>query len=279
MADLISRDNALEFGKNAQGYDAYRPDYLPEQVRGTFAKLSLGEHSVVADIGAGTGKLTRLIPEVGRVYCVEPDAGMLEKCMATMQQSSNKNTCISMQSKSHNTRIPDHSVDVIIAADSSHWFDPQPTLREFQRILKPDGKLVIFNHIPYAGAENGAVINRLHELLLQHCPKYNKRGTNWLDRTGERMYSQPQKHFMAPGTGTQDIIIQQLQWGEEELYGFLSTVSSTLEWAKSHKDQAMNKVVRPIIKEFGTAGKINVPWAHRVAYGSIAPVRQPSRAP
>ena len=38
-----------------------------------------------------------------------------------------------------NTTLPDASIDIVTAAQAFHWFDPEPTKREFKRIIKPGG--------------------------------------------------------------------------------------------------------------------------------------------
>ena len=57
---------ASSFGQRAEDYDRVRPEYPPEAVDLAVSRLGLGPESVVLDLGAGTGKLTR--PLVERFY-------------------------------------------------------------------------------------------------------------------------------------------------------------------------------------------------------------------
>ncbi|EGJ28726.1 methylase involved in ubiquinone/menaquinone biosynthesis [Moorena producens 3L] len=41
------------------------------------------------------------------------------------------------------TNLPDASIDLVACFQSFHWFDPEPTLLEFRRILKPTGQLAV----------------------------------------------------------------------------------------------------------------------------------------
>ncbi len=41
------------------------------------------------------------------------------------------------------TNLPDKSVDLVTCFQAFHWFNPEPTLSEFHRILKPSGRLVV----------------------------------------------------------------------------------------------------------------------------------------
>jgi SAM-dependent methyltransferase len=42
--------------------------------------------------------------------------------------------------------LPAHSIDLIVVAQAVHWFDPEPTRREFLRILKPNGWLALLRN-------------------------------------------------------------------------------------------------------------------------------------
>jgi predicted RNA methylase len=70
---------ALSFGQAASRYDAARPSYPAEAIA-----WMLGTEPVeVADVGAGTGLLTRDLMAAGhRVTAVEPDPQMLERLVA-----------------------------------------------------------------------------------------------------------------------------------------------------------------------------------------------------
>jgi SAM-dependent methyltransferase len=46
------------------------------------------------------------------------------------------------------TTLPDHSIDLIVAGQAIHWFEPTGTRLEFQRILKPGGWLAAVFHSP-----------------------------------------------------------------------------------------------------------------------------------
>src|SRR5690606_23377221 len=68
---------ARGFGSAADAYEQGRPTYPPD-ARGWLAdRLPLRPGTVVCDLGAGTGKLTRLLGDTGaRVIAAEPLAGM-----------------------------------------------------------------------------------------------------------------------------------------------------------------------------------------------------------
>jgi SAM-dependent methyltransferase len=134
-------DAKQRFSNRADDYARYRPGYPREvlHVLGTWCALK-PDH-VIADIGSGTGLLTKLFLENGnRVLGVEPNAEM--RAAGEEFLGSYKNFT-SIAGSAENTTLPDNSVDFVAAAQAFHWFDLEPTRREFLRILKPHGRVII----------------------------------------------------------------------------------------------------------------------------------------
>ncbi len=132
------------FSGKAERYARYRWDYAPEAIETLLPSTQLNRHSVVADIGAGTGILTRhLAGLVGRVFAVEPNAEMrLIACRILAEQSSVQ----VVDGAAEATTLPDNSIDLITVAQAIHWFEPEKTRQEFGRILKRAGWLAIFRN-------------------------------------------------------------------------------------------------------------------------------------
>ncbi len=90
----------------------------------------------IADVGAGTGKLTENIFEMGlSCVCVEPNDSMREegkvytaKFPADWRKGSGEET-----------GLPSASIDWLFMASSFHWVDLRKGLAEFHRVLKPGG--------------------------------------------------------------------------------------------------------------------------------------------
>jgi ubiquinone/menaquinone biosynthesis C-methylase UbiE len=98
------------------------------------------EH-VVADIAYGTGIWTRMLLENGnRVFGVEPNVEMRQAGERLLAQWP-KFTSVAGTAEA--TTLADESVDFVTAAQAAHWFDRQQARREFVRILKPGGWLVL----------------------------------------------------------------------------------------------------------------------------------------
>lgn len=99
--------------------------------------------SRVADVGAGTGKLTGLLLRRGLdVIAVEPDAGMLDVLRRSHPAADTHLAAAESIPQS------DASVDAVLAADAWHWFTPDAALREASRMLRPGGWLgLVWNSV------------------------------------------------------------------------------------------------------------------------------------
>lgn len=138
---LTGMETHRVFARKARIYARYRWDYAPEAVAALFAIAGLDERSCVADLGAGTGILTRhFIGRVGLLYAIEPNDEMRREAEQRL------NGCQILAASAERTTLPDHSVDLIAVAQAVHWFDPLPARQEFQRILKPGSWLALLSN-------------------------------------------------------------------------------------------------------------------------------------
>jgi ubiquinone/menaquinone biosynthesis C-methylase UbiE len=129
------------FSDRVENYVRYRPSYPPEALQTLQRECGLSPHHAVADIASGTGIWTRMLLENGNnVFGIEPNAEMRqagERFLAAFPKFS------SVAGTAEATPLPDKSMDFVTAAQAAHWFDRKPARREFVRILKPGGWLVL----------------------------------------------------------------------------------------------------------------------------------------
>jgi len=125
------------FSSRVENYIKYRPTYPLEVVHLLENECGLTTQSIIADLGSGTGKLAEVFLEHGySIIGVEPNAPMRE---AGEKLLSNYAKFTSVNGTAEDTTLSDSSVDLIIAGQAFHWFDPQKAKVEAARILKPDG--------------------------------------------------------------------------------------------------------------------------------------------
>jgi SAM-dependent methyltransferase len=137
-------ERATTFGELAEEYDRWRPSYTAA----TVDWLAPTGPARVADIGAGTGKLTeRLLARGLEVDSVEPD----ERMLAVLGR--NNPAARRHQSSSDQIPVEDGALEAVLAADAWHWFDPEPTITEVRRVLKAGGWLGLVWNVAAAPVE------------------------------------------------------------------------------------------------------------------------------
>jgi SAM-dependent methyltransferase len=129
----------LSFDLVADEYERTRPDYPPE----VLDVLPLDRDASVLDLGAGTGKLTRVLAARYReVVAAEPLANMramLERVVPSV---------VALAGTAEQIPLDDGSVDGIFAAQAFHWFDKPVALREIARALRRGGVFAIVWNAP-----------------------------------------------------------------------------------------------------------------------------------
>ena len=134
----------LSFGNAAEDYERGRPDW-PDAI----AEVGgLPESAEVLDLGAGTGKLTRVLARrFARVTAVEPDESM--RAVFTRATPC----CEILQGSAEQIPLGDSSVDGVFCAEAFHWFDWRAALGEIARVLRPRGLLVMCFNGPNGPSE------------------------------------------------------------------------------------------------------------------------------
>jgi SAM-dependent methyltransferase len=133
MSDPTKRFNGL-----AEIYAKARPSYPEAAIQRIVELAKLTPHSVLVDVGCGTGISTRLLAHHGfRVIGIEPNADMLRQAESEPAAAGSGNVEY-RHATAEDTGLADNIADLVLAAQAFHWFRPDPALMEFQRILAPN---------------------------------------------------------------------------------------------------------------------------------------------
>ena len=124
------------FSSQAVTYAQGRPNY-PRQLTGWLSDtLQINAHSTVIDLGAGTGKFTRLLntlaPTLIAVEPVDAMAAQLHKLLPDVRL---------VNGTAESIPLPSATADAVVCAQAFHWFSTEAALAEIHRVLKPDGRL------------------------------------------------------------------------------------------------------------------------------------------
>lgn len=129
------------FSDRVENYVRYRPGYPPEVLATLKTECGLLPSHTLADIASGTGIWTHTLLENGNaVFAVEPNADMRAAGERLLAGFSNFN---SVAGTAEATGLGGQSVDFVTAAQAAHWFDRARARKEFVRILRPGGWLVL----------------------------------------------------------------------------------------------------------------------------------------
>jgi SAM-dependent methyltransferase len=132
LHDYVSRG----FGATTGLYEKIRPVYPDAAVDILVRELGIGPGRIVVDVGAGTGKLTRMLTRTGAtVIAVEPLAEMRERL------AEGAPLAVPFDGTAEHMALKDGSAHAITVAQAFHWFDGDRALAEFHRVLGPGGRL------------------------------------------------------------------------------------------------------------------------------------------
>lgn len=133
MADRA--ELSTSFGRRAATYERGRPDYPAEAVEWMLEPVA-GGRLRVADVGAGTGKLTRaLVARGAQTVAVDPDPGMLSALRDAVPGIP------TLEGTAERLPLGDASLDAVVLGQAWHWVDPVAASAEVGRVLRPGGVL------------------------------------------------------------------------------------------------------------------------------------------
>jgi SAM-dependent methyltransferase len=162
-------ESTERFSSRVDNYVRYRPSYPPAAIELLQRRCGLNPGAVVADLGSGTGILTRLLlPHAAKVAAVEPNDPMRAAAEAAL-------TCdprfVSVKGTAESTTLSDASVDLVVAGQAFHWFKVGPARAEALRIARRGAcGALLWNEHPTGGSPFLADYERL---LRRHASEYD----------------------------------------------------------------------------------------------------------
>jgi SAM-dependent methyltransferase len=124
----------------------------------------------VLEIGAGTGASLPHYEYAARVVALEPDASMAKRLPA--KAAAARVPVEVVEASAEAMPFPDESFDVVVSAFMlCSVVDPPAVLAEARRVLKPEGRLVLLEHVLAEGrmARWQERLTPLHRKLAGNC--------------------------------------------------------------------------------------------------------------
>lgn len=226
---------ALTFGAVAETYERFRPGY-PAELFDLVAGYAGGPLGLALEIGAGTGKATRLFAGHGvSVVATEPDRGMLAELHKHVPANVSP-----VQAAFEQVRTP-HRFDLVFAAAALHWTQPVGRWSRIAGWLVPGGVFASFGGpVRLADPAVAEAVRAARAPFLDTDEIPSPDGTpehlpmQW---PGTELLRSP--HFTDV---RQQVIERRLTMSAADFAGYLSTVSAYLELPRPAREEVFHRI-------------------------------------
>jgi SAM-dependent methyltransferase len=249
-------DRALSFGVMAEAYERFRPEYPVELVDVVLAYAG-GPVRTALEIGAGTGKATRLFARRGvTVTATEPDGAMLTELRKHVPTDVR-----TVQAAFEDVR-PGERHGLVYAAAALHWTDPEGRWSRVAALLEPGGVFASFGGpVELADPAVAEAVRTARAPFLESDDVPSPDGTS------------PDREMQWPGTELlrseyftavqQSVVERRLTMTARDYLGHLSTVSAYLMLPASEREQVFRQITQVLPETVEIAADITVHLARR----------------
>jgi SAM-dependent methyltransferase len=249
-------DRALSFGVMAEAYERFRPEYPVELVDVVLAYAG-GPVRTALEIGAGTGKATRLFARRGvTVTATEPDGAMLAELRKHVPADVR-----TVQAAFEDVR-PGERHGLVYAAAALHWTDPEGRWSRVAALLEPGGVFASFGGpVELADPAVAEAVRTARAPFLESDDVPSPDGTP------------PDREMQWPGTELlrsayftavqQSVVERRLTMTARDYLGHLSTVSAYLMLPASEREQVFRQITQVLPETVEIAADITVHLARR----------------
>ncbi len=254
-------DFTHRFDKRAALYSKYRPGYPKEILDILRSEIGFSRDSTIGDIGSGTGLLSKLFLQNGNtVYGVEPNDEMRSNAEQTLSRFPG---FLSVRGRAESSTLKDGSIDLITVGQALHWFDRDPTIREFARILKKNGHLcVLYNERNI----NDLFMKGYEDVVQKHARDRAEvldvwRDEPWKeDNLSEFFHERKYRRFNLRNEQFLDL---------EGLMGRMMSASYMLNADETERFNALNLDVSRLFKDWEKAGTVRLLYETIITLGRI----------
>ncbi|MER6831861.1 class I SAM-dependent methyltransferase [Streptosporangium sp. NPDC000563] len=249
-------DRALSFGMMAQAYERFRPGY-PEELFDTVAAYAARPLRTALEIGAGTGKATRLFAERGvAVTATEPDEAMLTELRKHVPAHVR-----TVRAAFEDLR-PGERYDLVYAAAALHWTSPEDRWSRMASLVEPGGVVASFGGpIEPADPAVARTVRAARAPFLARDDVPSPDGTP------------PEAEMQWPGTELQRsewftdvrqaVIERRFTLTADAYIGHLSTVSAYLVLPDAEREQVFRQIRRVLPETVEITADVTVHLARR----------------
>ncbi len=247
---------ALSFGVMAEAYERFRPGY-PVELFDMVMTYAGQPVRTALEIGAGTGKATRLFAQPGiTVTATEPDGAMLAELRKHVPAN------VTTVQAAFEDFPSGESYGLVYAAAALHWTKPEGRWPRMAALLEPGGVFACFG---------GPV--RLADPAVEEAVRAARAPFLDSDEIPSPDGTPPDHAMQWPGTELQrsewfsdvrqSVIERRLTMGAREYVGHLSTISAYLGLATAVQEQVYRRIMQVLPETVEIAADIIVHLARR----------------
>ncbi|TDQ05193.1 class I SAM-dependent methyltransferase [Labedaea rhizosphaerae] len=241
---------ALSFGAVAAAYERFRPGY-PAEVADLVVGYADRPLRTALEIGAGTGKATRLFARRGiAVTATEPDPAMLAELRKHVPDNVTPVTGAFEDLRTG-------AYDLVYAAAALHWTKPEGRWERVAALLAPGGVFASFGApARLADPEVASAFQAARAPFLASDDIPSPDGT-----PPEQDMQWPGTELLRSGLFTkvrQEVVERHLRLSAQDYVGHLSTVSAYLELPVSTREQLFERVLAVLPETVAVAADITV---------------------
>ncbi|TDW87381.1 methyltransferase family protein [Kribbella pratensis] len=250
-------ERALSFGTVAEAYERFRPGY-PVEVLELVTAYAGGPIGTALEIGAGTGKATRLFAQGGiAVTATEPDAAMLAELRKHLPAN------VSTVQAAFEDLPLDSSYDLVYSAAALHWTNPDGRWARMAELVRPGGVFASFG-VPI----------QLADLALREAVRAAR--TPYLDDDGVPSPdgTPADRPMQWPGTELeqsewftdvrQAVIERRLMMSADDYVGQLSTVSAYVMLPPADRAEVFRRTLQVLTETVEIDAQITAHLARRI---------------
>jgi SAM-dependent methyltransferase len=249
-------DSKQRFSSRVADYVRFRPGYPHDALTLLQNECGLRSGHVTADVGSGTGFLSELFLKNGnRVYGIEPNKEMRE---AGEEYLADYESFVSVEASAEATTLEAVTIDFVTAGQAFHWFDAAAARREFARILKPEGWVVVM----WNDREmNSAFATAYEDLLVKFGTDYKRVRESYPETAA-------MQDFFAGGSMQQRSVPNAQIFDWDGLVGRLR--SSSYAPQEGHPNYApMMAALDELFRANQVDGRVKMEYATHVYYGRL----------
>ena len=245
------------FTQTVQDYIKYRPSYPKKVLQTLIDECGLTKNSIIADVGSGTGLFSKLFLDYGNtVFGVEPNNDMRIAGEEFLKHYSNFH---SFDGTAESSTLKAESVDIVTVGTAFHWFDVEESKREFQRILKSPGWVLLVWNV--RDIEHSELVRDWEKLILTYGKDYSESAASKFDKAAL-------DSFFSPGEMQTRSFENSQQFDWEGLKGRLSSTSYSLRPGDDKYDEMLNEL-KTIFDRYQQNGKVEFLYATKIHFGRI----------